>query len=173
MTAFQILPYALNDGIPTFADSQLGKIYDQIVKEEKDYIFSDGMISDEKSFVEMAKSERTAFYVVYHGEKPVLVVWLNRFEGAMARLNFCSINGVSREIKISAGRYIINRLTEKAFDLLVGYVPETNRMAIEYVKACGAKVLGAIPNLVWDDREKKSKPGVVLYYEGQRDENLQ
>jgi len=169
---FSIMPYTKIDGIPTFTDSSIRSMYNRIVKEEKKYIFSDGTIPDADAFVLMAKSQDTSFYVVYHNEVVVLVVWLNRFESAVARLNFCSLNGVPRETKIKAGKYLISELTGRVFDLLIGHVPKTNEAAVKYAEICGAKILGEVPNLVWNESEKKSEPGIILYY-GRQDEDIQ
>ena len=174
MTDFTIMPYTKIDGIPTFKDSQLIGMYDRIVDEEKGYVFSDGTINDGNAFVEMAKRPDTSFYAVYQGETIVLVVWLNRFEGAMARMNWCSFKSVSFETKLEAGRYVIKTLTDKVVDLLVGYTPASNKGAIKAAELCGGKILGTVPNLVWNEQEQKSKEGVIIYYEkGSGHEDIQ
>jgi len=172
MKDFHVMPYVEMDGIPTFADSQLRAMYDKIVDEEKGYIFSDGTIPDREAFVKMAKSTDTSFYVVYHVEAPVLIVWLNRFEGAIARMNWCAFNGVSIRTKIKAGRYINKLLTDKVFDLLIGYTPASNEAAIKFIKLCGGNVIGTVPNLIWDDKEKVSKDGVISYYKRGQNEDI-
>lgn len=169
---FKLVIYADIDGIPPYTDSQLKIIYNRMIAEGKDHVFSDGTIQNADDFVKMAKSENNTLYMVYYENEIVLVVWLNRFEGAMARLNFCSLGRIDYKIKIKAGRFIIDLLTEKVFDLLVGHVPISNQKAIQYSKSCGAKILGTAPNLVWNEKEKRSKPGVILYYEGRNNEDL-
>lgn len=158
------MPYVEIDGIPTFADSQLGAMYDRIVDEEKSYIFCDGTIPNKEAFIGMVKSNDTSFYVVYQGEIMVIIFWLNRFEGAIARVNWCAFNGVSARTKIKAGRYINKVMTDKIFDLLIGYTPESNGAAIRYIKLCGGKIVGTVPDLIWNEEKQMSEPGVISYY---------
>lgn len=167
---FHLIAYAEVDGIPPFTDSQLRDIYARIMGEGKGSVFSDGTIKDADGFLSMAKSFGNSLYFVYYENQMVLMVWLNRFEGSLARLNFCTFKGFDYKTKIEAGKFIINLLTEKVLDLLVGHVPASNKKAIQYAKSCGAKILGTVPNLLWNDKDQESKPGVILYYEAKNED---
>ena len=58
------------------------------------------------------------------------------------------------------------------FDLLIGYTPESNAGAIRFVKMCGAKILGTVPNLIWNEEKQMSEPGVISFYRRKTDENI-
>jgi hypothetical protein len=67
------------------------------------------------------------------------------------------------DMKDAKGNYV--------FDLLLGYTPATNNKAIQFIRFCGGIIGETIPNLIWDSRESKSKPGVISYYS--RDEQVE
>jgi len=110
-------------------------------------------------------------YIIYYKANIVLVTWLNRFEGKIARVHWCSFKEISCRKKIDAGKYACKKLLtmkndngEYVLDLLIGYTPVSNIIAIKFLKACGCVIGNKIPNLIWNAKENKSEPGVIGYY---------
>lgn len=178
MEQFDVIPYIEIDGIRTFPDSDILSIYDRIIDEGKEYIFKDGTILSRVMFLEIMKDGRTALYIIYYEEKLLGIIWLNRFEGRLARVHWCIFDGFSAKQKIQAGRYASEQIMEMkdakgnyVFDLLLGYMPTTNNKAIQFTCLCGGIIGGTIPNLIWDSKEGKSEPGVISYYS--RDEQAE
>jgi len=172
MKDFHIITYVPIDGIPPYTDSQLRALYDRVISEEKDYVFYDGTITSSDDFIRMVKSEGTTLYVIYHTTTLVLMVWLNRLEGAIARINWCSFDDASTRTKIKAGRFFNKVITDRVFDLLIGYTPLSNEKAIKFIKLCGGKIVGEVPNLIWNEDKGESEDGIISYYERGSDENI-
>lgn len=164
----RIMPYTKLDGIPTFKDSVIMGIYDRIIKEGKEYVFQDGTIPDREVFLLTMKSPQTFLYVGYEDNELALIIWLNRFEGAMARLNWCAFDGVSLRDKIKIAKNLLESLT-LSFDLLIGYTPASNKAAIKFVKVCGGKVVGTVPDLIWNEEKQESEAGVISYFRGEHE----
>jgi len=168
----EIMPYIEVDGIRTFTDSEILSIYDRTIKEGKGYIFKDGTIYNRLRFLEVMKNEGTFLYIIYYRNDLLGITWLNRFEGRLARIHWCMFDGISAKQKIRAGRYISQKLINMKdkegnyiFDLLIGYMPASNKSAIQFVQMCGSKICGEIPNLIWDKEKSESEPGVIGYYQ--------
>lgn len=171
MKNLELIPYIEIDGIPTFANSDILSIYDRIIEEGKEYIFKDGTICNGAIFLETMKNGQTALYVTYYKKEMLGIVWLNRFEGKLARVHWCTFDGFSAKQKIQAGRYINEKIMDMkdakgnyVFDLLLGYTPVTNNKAIQFICFCGGIIGEVIPNLIWNNNEGKSEPGVISYY---------
>ncbi len=171
MKKFNLIPYIEIDGIRTFADSDILSIYEKIIEEGKGYIFKDGTIYDGSAFLRAMKDNNTLLYAVYNKDELLGIIWLNRFEGKLARVHWCTFDGISTKTKIQAGRYVIKKIMNMRdakgnyiFDLLLGYMPISNDDAIRFVRLCGGIIGEAIPNLIWDSERDKSEPGVISYY---------
>jgi hypothetical protein len=170
MTNFEIIPYTEINGIRTFTDTDILDIYDRIIDKGNGYIFNDGTIANRNKFLEVMKSNGF-LYIVYYKTNIVLIVWINRFEGKIARIHWCSFNGISCRKKIDAGKYVCEKLLtmkndngEYVLDLLIGYMPISNIVAIKFSKACGCIIGEKIPNLIWNAKTKKSESGIIGYY---------
>ena len=161
--SYYIVPYARIDGVPTFKDTQIMKIYDRIIEEGKGYVFQCGTIKNRQEFLDAMGDPSVFMYVVYRDTTIVLIYWLNRFEGALARVHICTFNDVSYKHKVEAGRYI-NKVISGCYDVLVAYIPKANRKAVLYSTHCGGKIAGTVPSLVWNEFKKTSEPGVIVYY---------
>jgi len=167
----RLLPYCTIDGIRTFKDSEILAIHDRIVSEGKEYIFKEGSISNRREFLKDMDHIGTALYVGYYQGAMAFILWLNRFEGRMARLHWCVFDGVSLKKIVLAGREAVRQLVNMkdsagnyVFDLLIGYTPASNDRAVKFVKFCGGIVAAIVPNLIWNGEKKESEPGVISYY---------
>lgn len=171
MENLEIVPYIEIDGIRTFTDSDILSIYDRIIDEGKEYVFKDGTVCDRFVFLETMKNGQTALYVIYYKKKLLGIMWLNRFEGRLARAHWCTFDGFSAKQKIQAGRYANEKIMDMkdtkgdyVFDLLLGYTPISNSQAIQFIRLCGGITGEAIPGLIWNSKEGESEPGVISYY---------
>ena len=173
-----VAPYHEINGMRTFTDSFIMLLYNRIHDEGHDHVFKDGTIRDDLEFLDVMKHSNTLLYVLSvdtgsaTGPELAGIVWLNRFENRTARMHWCTFRGTSIQDKIEMGRCTLDHLIHTGdidnggylFDALIGYLPEKNKAALEFVKACGGHVGGRVPNLIWDAVNERSEPGIIIYY---------
>jgi len=168
---FTLLPYTERDGIRTVPDSDIKRLYDRTVSDGTNKIvFYEGTITTADQFLMMAKSANTLFYIGLRGTETIGYAWLNRFENRTAHFHFCGFKkywGQNEEI----GKYVLptilgwtNKEDRYLFDLLIGFIPAWNEVAIAFSKKCGGKSAGVIPNAIWNGEKQESEDAVFIYY---------
>lgn len=179
MHKFEVVPYVQIDGIHTHRDSDIRSLY--ILMERDGHavsVFRDGSITNDQDFLRAMKYGENHLYLLYTDKTLGGIIWLNRFESAIARINFCTFNHVPIFERVALGKYSINRLINLrvhdryVWDAFVGYIPTSNRAAIRFSQAVGMKVNGEIPSAVWNKIKACSEPAtIVSYTRGNHDEN--
>jgi len=165
-----VIPYTLIDGIPTFRDSEIVGFYTRMEKEgTASTVFSDGIINNARDFLAVMKSNLNMLYVIFVDDEQSGVFWLNRFEARFARMHWCLFSNQRGKDSIGIGvevlRIIMNwkdRDGKYLYDMLLGIVPSSNKIAIGYCKKCGGVIQGEIPNAALENG--KSVSGTVIYY---------
>lgn len=168
----QITPYAHFDGIPSFRDSEIIGIYNQMVKEQTASIFVEGDIANAVQFLGAMKANSTFLFVAHEHRDPLMVAWLNRVEHKRANVHFCAFKKIWGIRTVEIGKSLIdhifelkNNITgEYLIDVIHGVVPSTNRAAIGFVPRCGGKIVGEIPNYIWSHAAEQSESGIMFYY---------
>lgn len=165
----KLIPYSEIDGQRNFKDSEIMSLYDRMVSEgTAETVFSDGTIQNREQFLFEMKSDRSQLYLLIE-EEPVAVVWLNRFEGKTARFHFCAFSKIWGKKTIEAGQFICSeilnyKIGEKyIFDALLGRIPVSNKIAVDFLKRMGAVLVGDIPYGHWNDKAKKSESCFMVY----------
>lgn len=162
-----VVPYTYYDGIPTFRDSEIMNLYCRIIADGTGYMFADGQISDQESFLIAMK--KSICGIVKDGESTAGVGWLNRIEDKKASFHFVVFKEYWGNQSVDVGRALcqfmlsIKNGDEYMFDMIWGMVPTSNRLAVKYLKRCGAVTIGELPCGLWDDRNKKSIPAMISY----------
>jgi len=166
MNNVKIVPYVEVDGIRTFQDSTIIGLFERVVSDGIfDTIFYEGTVDSKEAFLTMMKGNGAILYLLLIEKEIIGFVWLNRFEGKTAHLHFCTFKntwGTGKNVGI--GRFTLRQLINMGcFDLFVGWLPVWNTHAINFVKACGAKTAGIIPNAVFNSKSGKSEPAEFIY----------
>lgn len=168
-----VLPYMVVDGVPTFKDSDLMGMFDKVVRDGTvEAIFFDGSVKTREDFAAMMKQSDVQFYGVYvkDSSTPVGFIWLDMFMQKTARGHFCAFSEYWGDAYKIGHELLVRLLTMKdregnyVLDAVYGFTPEDNEMALTATKAAGFKVAGTLPNAFYYESDKKSHPGVMMYY---------
>lgn len=163
----EIRPYVHFDGMPTFRNTEILSFYEQMEKDgTAETVFWDETINSKHEFLQHVKSHGALLLVALMDSVPVGICWLNGFECGMARLHFC-IFSIGWKNSLEIGKALVQKAINinKDINMLIGFVPESNKKAIGFCLKCGAKHLGSFPR---GSRNSKngdfSMPTAVLYY---------
>lgn len=171
MENLNIIPYVAVDGIMSFPNSRVMGFYDQMAKDgSAEDVFLTGDIRSREDFLRYMQRPGVMLYVLAIGQDLVGVVWLDGIENKSAYMHFCAFSTIWGKVE-SVGKETIRRLInlhikdgEYAFDLFKGQVPSSNTRAINFAKRCGGKILGEIPQCLWNANKNKSESATFIYY---------
>lgn len=153
--SFELVPYMEWDGVRSFPDSFMENLFERMVVEGKvSTVLYDEDTHDSGSFVRLLKTS-VCWLVIQH-EVVVGLVWLTHQESRFARMHWVVFDTCPRREMFHMGRFVnssILNMKDKAgnyiYDMLLGFVPTANKVAIKYVQKCGGKLCGEIPNGAW------------------------
>ncbi|MFA7256045.1 MAG: hypothetical protein WC047_00520 [Kiritimatiellales bacterium] len=165
----KIIPYIVVDGIPTMPDSFLAGLYNNLVGDGIEKLaFSDGSVRCADDFVRLFKSGSQLLFVLTRDESPLVVGWINTFEGKRAQIHFSVFKrGIGRD-HIALGKKMIGHCFslqingEFLFDVFYGITPTSNKLACRYAKKI-MTVAATIPNFCYNFWDKTSSDGLVTY----------
>lgn len=166
----ELLPYAEIDGISTMTNSFVMGLYDRMKEDgTADIVFYDGSVRDADGFLRKMRYENIALYAVYADQKLAGVVWLNGFEGRVARCHWCVFSPYWAKGSVEIGKASLRKILaikERGgaylYDMLLGILPSSNERAVRYCLKCGGRKAGVVPNLVC--MNGKSAEGTIIYY---------
>jgi RimJ/RimL family protein N-acetyltransferase len=169
----KILPYTTVDGVPTYKDSEIRRLYHRVVDEGfEDVLFHDNSILNAEEFLVVMKRPDTCLWTVKYDDVMVAMFWINRIEYTHAHFHFTFFkNAWGSPITDEVGRETMKFMfdlketetsEEPMFSLLLGRLAASNTIAIEYAKRVGWKVLGEVPNLFLG-RDGNPENGIVVY----------
>ena len=168
---YSIVPYITVDGVPTFKDSELLSLYNQMVLDGfVNLMFITEPHMNAGRFLQIAKSSDVLFHVCMNEDTPVSVLWLNRFEGRSARMHFCIFKKWRHDADLIMQTYIQNIASIKdengvpVFNRYVGYIPSINKPEIDCALRNGCRMCGEIPDYFWDYKKGKPLDATVVYF---------
>ncbi len=152
----KLLPYRLIDGIPTFRDSEIVQVYNWTKEDDllqKVYYNIDTSKISEDWFLQFWKRPDISVYVVLLNGKVGGWVWIDQIIDNSANIHLCIFKwtwGVSSIKMCRDGLLqllnIKNKRTDRYMvDILVGYTPVYNQLAVRFSKKVGFKKAGIIP----------------------------
>lgn len=162
-----VVPYTYYDGIPTFRDSEIMGLYHGIINDGSGRMFLDGQIKTPEDFLSVMKNSIVG--IVKDGLTIAGIGWLNRIETKKATFHFVVFKKYwgagSEKVGKELCRYMLSIQNGKGFmfDMIWGLTPKENKLAVRYLKKCGAIISGDLPCGIWDERNKKSIPAVISY----------
>ncbi len=167
-----LLPYTTLNGMPTFTDSFIKSLFDQMVEDDTvKSVFFDGSVQSADQFLDMMKFSHNALFVLNVDSKISGVVWLNGFEQKSASFHFCFFSNIWGKDTVEIGKKCMKTLVELKtdgqynFDLITGLIPVRNKKAIKWGEKINASILGRLPCSVWNAEEQQSEDGIIFYVE--------
>lgn len=169
---FDILPFAYIDGVPTFTDSEIMRMYDMMEQDGTAAdVFNQGDANNRSEFLALVKSQNNMFSTIYSVSSGNLlgVFWLNRFEMKTARLHFCLFKEgwpLSDAICKAVTKYVysLEYQGDQLFTMIIGVIKSSLKRVVKYVTRNGAVIVGKIPNYYWDAVAGKSCEATIVYY---------
>ena len=166
MSGTNILPYCEMDCIPTLRDSDLLHLYDRMAAEGSAVA---AYPHGREHWLSEMKSRRSLLYVVLVNHEPGGMLWLNDFRGRYAHAHLVVFKKFHGRQHIDKGRFaVLSVLNGKdaqgryVFDGFLAMVPEWNRLATAYARACGFKKVGVVPFGHYNVDADRSEPAMML-----------
>lgn len=162
-----IYPYIEADGVRTMADSFLAGLYERTVHEGFDRVaFVDGSIRSVADFLGIVRNMADNRFFVFADEaREVLgMFWATNFEGRACRSHFAFYREAGRRrLTVAMGRmgleYMLHAQDEAGYvlDSVEGLTPVSNRLACRFVRKIGMRIIGEVPNRLWNHWEGRSE----------------
>ena len=154
--------YGEIDGVKNFSNSQIMSIWDKIVEEGKeDYVNRIAKDWTREDFLKSVKSNKFDFWIFIDGKRLFGIVWVIR-KGKRAELHWCTFKGFKNIIKY--GKWITSFIMDfYKLDVLYGFTPENNKLALKYLDKIGWSKGGVLPRGSYSYKENKSTPAVLMY----------
>ena len=158
------LPYLSYDGIPTLKDSDIGRLYEACRSQNiLDIVFHDDSINTADEFIEYVKRSDVIFFSVQYNNLPFGFFWLNRLERTNAHIHFAIFSDYwGTGLSIEAGRKAVETCLGM-YPTIMGRLRLDNEFALDYARRLGFRVLGFVPNLIWDKTADRPAYGIVVY----------
>ena len=159
------------------------ELWDRMVDSGTEKVtFFGGQATDHISFRDLVRRDCNELFVVFYEGQPGGIIWINDRRERSARVHFTVFRdywGRKRDElppNVMIGRYAVARLIrEMGLDVLIGYTPVRNKLAVRYIKKLGAKTVGVLPKGAWFADTEKSEDVLVtaITLETTEDEWLQ
>lgn len=126
--------------------------------------FYDGNVKTPEDFLGHMKRPANVPVFVFKGIEPLAVAWLNGFHGVIAFGHFCALKAARGQTE-KIGRLVLEYWMSN-FELraVLGFLPSGNVLARKFIKRIGFKVLGDIPDVLYDAYAGKYVSGTIGYY---------
>ncbi|BBD08757.1 hypothetical protein [Desulfovibrio ferrophilus] len=118
-------------------------------------LFYDGSMNTAEDFARFAQAPQRLLYAVFVSGTPAALFWLDGWSGRAAFIHFVVFRRAYGSTARVIGRYVTGWLLRAKrkgglplVQTLIGLTPETNPLAIRFVRDIGFRVLGRIPHAV-------------------------
>jgi hypothetical protein len=174
MKRFTIMPYvfSVENEQWSIPDSIMAEVWDHMCLEKKaEVVFWGGGITNTHEFLKFMKEDKNFPLLVIDVVSlvPVMVAWLNGIEMNHAIGHFCSLEKYDPEMAktiIEFWKNLEKPDHSKMFNVLLGFIPETNDKAIKNAIRIGFTNLGTIPGMCSMAYNNNIIVGAsVLYYD--------
>ena len=151
-------------------DLVLYEVWDRIVDSGTERVtFSGGEAADHHSFRDLVRKDCNEMFLGFYEGVPMAVGWLNDVRDHSAKAHFTIFRegwGRKRD-ELSPGvklaRYFAASLLRNGvLDVLIGYVPVRNRLAVHFMEKVGAQRVGVLPKGAWMHDTQKSEDVQIL-----------
>jgi hypothetical protein len=176
MVEVKLLPYEESDGQLTFKDSQIKLLYRYAKAEGKlDEVFcaSDlNQVTEDDFLAAYKHGHSIKMWVALAGNGRLAGwCWIDDIQRGRARFHYMLFQWVrDRTLSLTIAKGMLHQILHLhdeegnyLFNTLVGEIPVTNKPAIKFISAMGAKVVGSIPKYRWHDAKGKMVDVVFCY----------
>jgi len=164
MEGLQFTLYQRIDGIPTMRDSDITELYQRTETAGLTRLmFDDGSIRNAAEFVDHVTSFNVLFFVITLAGKTRGYFWLNRIEATHAYCHFMCFPEFwgNHNLNVRIGQEAM-KMCLKEFAMIMGMLPTSNSIAINWLMDVGLNVVGRIPKLIWSESLQKPVEGMML-----------
>ena len=128
-------------------DELIGSAFEKMQAQDLvDTTFWEGTTATKEQFIALMKAERNIVQFILHENKLLGVTWINGLSGNYAFAHFCLFRGRrTREIGRLVQQYWFG--IHASLDILIGMIPDCNRLANNFVQQLGWTKLGTIPGM--------------------------
>jgi hypothetical protein len=172
---FELLPYTTVDGIPTMTDSNIARLYERIDTENTvKYLFLDGSVRCAADLINHFKRPGCMCYLVgYSGPKGQVVgfFWLDNFVQCSCQLHYAFFREYWGPTAVEVGRWVLREMITQrdidgnfCIDVIIGIVPETNRLAVRYARSVLLQSVGVLPEYYFNFYRNRREAGLVTYF---------
>jgi hypothetical protein len=153
------------EGVWTLPDEFLYSLAIQMVQEGTFHlVFYDGTITTPEAFKATMQKPANVPVFFFDGTEPLGFAWLNGLNSGLAFAHFGGLKAAKgRSVKIGqlAVRYWMANF--KFLQVILGITPQPNRLAVRFIERIGFRVLGEIPNVLWDAYRAEKVSAVLSY----------
>lgn len=170
----RMIPYAWHDGVPTFKDSEIMALYEQMQADgTAKASFHDGTVNSAAEFLQAMKGPENWLYVfLAEGAGAIGIGWINQVKFKSAAGHFCFFSSVwGRKDLSDIGNWGVQRLLrmtdrngEYLFDMFWGLIPAENKIAVKFVEKAGGYFVGILPHGLWSERLQQTVDGILFYF---------
>ncbi|MDR1685197.1 MAG: hypothetical protein LBR82_01945 [Desulfovibrio sp.] len=130
--------------------------------------FYDGAATDHHSFRDFVRFHGTHFWAMFYDKEPAGFMWVNGIQGRSGYAHFAFFKEFRGEKAITLGRFgnasILRFKDDKdryLLDVLIGVTPRDYKLALRFVKRCGAVVCGEIPYGTWFAETDQTQDAII------------
>jgi len=164
-----LVPYAVKDGIPTFRNSELARMYQQVYEEGwGPELFNDGSINSVDDFVSCMVSPGVMFWGLFCNNELMAIAWLNRIERTHAHVHYGIFKNWRKSAEVAeAQRMFFDQMLAQEyngktlFEVIIASTPVTCTRMFPLLDRLGFRRVGEIPNYIWSDKLQCSVTGVI------------
>lgn len=172
MDGLKIIPYLSVDGISTIRDSEIQSIFNRMAEDgTAKSVFYDSSILTPNEFVLFVKRHTDLFLMVELDGVPVGAAWYQSIALGVVQGHFCTFSSIwGSPDRYAIGRHVIQFVLQ-SFNTIVGYVPEFNSRALDYILGIGATEVASIPAFAHRPGFPPASATMIYFTRGQH-ENL-
>ena len=161
------MPYTHIDGVPTFKDSDIIKIYNWMKNDKTlETVFYN--VGKEKLtelfFVNFWKRRDLRMFVLFSENKVGGMIWFDRIVDSTASIHINAFKWIWGSNSAILFRNAFCQIFDRHnIDVMIGQIPEINKKAIKFAERVGFEKSGIIPKALYIDRLKKKVDAHISY----------
>jgi hypothetical protein len=171
------LPYVTVGGVPTLTDRDIARLYQRLDDEGSvRRLFFDGAVRSAADLIGHFKHPGNMCYLVGYNGDVVGFYWLDNFVQCSCQLHYVFFKAFWGESARTVGRWVLNEMITQrdingkyCIDVIIGMVPERNRLAVHYSRQVGMQWIGVIPNYYQNLYSGRHEAALATYYTRKED----